>query len=152
MAHLRIRSVLPVLALALTAPAFGMSLSSGVWEMGARSLDHAIPGGLSAAEQAKMLQGLPVKTTRDCLTPELIVKRPVPVLNVSDECRYEGLKTEGGKIRGTMLCRLPGGGESASTLNGDWTATTLRMTLAQPKSKANPGSLIAVTARWVKPC
>ncbi len=151
---MKTRGLVTVMAVTLGAasPVAALPLTPGVWEMTARTLGHALPKKLSPAAERKLIMALPPVTTRDCLSVDAIMTSAVPMLRPAKECKYVDLETSHGKLSGGMSCRAASGARSESRINGDWTAETLRLTLAQAADGRNPGSLIAINARRIGPC
>jgi hypothetical protein len=82
-------------------------------------------------------------TTKSCITPEQ-VEQPQPTIFASskDTCTYKNFYMSRGRLVASMSCKQPGlDGEMLMTVEGDYTNTSMDVTVEMATSLVGPGDV-----------
>ena len=110
--------------------ASGVSLQPGEWEMKMEVVDvkaEGLPAGM-----AEGMKKSASSSSRTCMTPEE-AKGPKGDIFAGDKsgnCKSEGFKWEGGRIKGKTTCPGQGGtGQTVMTMDGSYSPQSIDMTM-----------------------
>jgi uncharacterized protein DUF3617 len=136
------------------APASGVKLQPGEWEITMETVSVTAPG-LPPSVAATIKK--PRATNRTCMTPEE-ANGPKPDMFAGSggvNCKQEGFSWTGGRIKGTTTCQGAGGtGKTVMAMDGQYGAQSMDMNMKMTTDAAGTPMTVEtrMTGRRVGDC
>ncbi|MFZ2995435.1 DUF3617 domain-containing protein [Sphingobium sp.] len=135
-----------------------VQLKPGQWEGGFEIKDIDLSGvpGAPANMKQQMQRMMNQTGLRYCVTPEQAANPSADMFGgqESKDCTYAGFDASGGKVKGQVSCKSPGGTMNAA-MSGTYAPESYAMTLDMKMEGGANGQAMAMTAqshgRWIGP-